>query len=106
MVKKALLSFFPLFHLSNKTSENSTVSPFSPDPNNKENTLIFSILSFSPFHFFLFSTASKWSINIMQFNIKDIVKLIYQHGMSQEQQALNFGIQATLEKPSTKFKQN
>jgi hypothetical protein len=42
----------------------------------------------------------------MQFNIKDIVKLIYQHGMSQEQQALNFGIQATLEKPSTKFKQN
>jgi hypothetical protein len=106
MVKKALLSFSHFSIYVIRQSENSTVSPLSNDPNNKDNTLIFSILSFSPFHFFLFSTASKWSINIMQFNIKDIVKLIYQHGMSQEQQALNFGIQATLEKPSTKFKQN
>ena len=38
--------------------------------------------------------------------MKEIVKLIYQRGMSQEQQALNFGILAILEKQSTKFKQN
>lgn len=39
------------------------------------------------------------------YNIKENVKLIYQRGMSQERQALIFGILVTLEKPSTKYKQ-